>query len=182
MNSAAEMVVLVDDFDNEVGVEEKMRAHTLGLLHRAFSVFIFRRQANKIEVLLQQRQQDKYHCGGLWTNTCCSHPRVGESVMQAANRRLMEEMGVQAQLHVIGAFKYRAEFANGLIEHEFDHTLVGKYTGDIVTANPEEVQDYTWISIDELETNLKANPHLFTPWLRGALDIVLANWAIIEEL
>jgi isopentenyl-diphosphate delta-isomerase len=178
---ATEMVVLVDEHDNEIGSAEKLDAHEQGLLHRAFSVFIFRQRQDQIELLLQQRQQDKYHCGGLWTNTCCSHPRSGESIVAAAERRLHEEMGITAKLHTIGCFTYRAEFSNGLVEHEFDHTLVGKYDVDRIPFNPHEVQDYQWVTIDELQLRMQSHAHMFTPWLTGALLVVRENWALVHD-
>lgn len=181
INLATEMVVLVDEHDVEVGSAEKLSAHEQGLLHRAFSVFIFRQKNNRIELLLQQRQQDKYHCGGLWTNTCCSHPRLGETVKQAGERRLQEEMGFSAKLHPIGSFTYRAEFTNGLIEHEFDHTLVGRADFDVVPFNPNEVQDYQWVTLDELEQRMQSHAHMFTPWLTGALLVVRENWSLVHE-
>lgn len=176
-----EMVVLVDEHDNEIGIEEKMMAHKLGLLHRAFSVFIFRKNGDDFEVLLQQRQQDKYHCGGLWTNTCCSHPRQGETIVQAGERRLQEEMGISSKLMPIGSFTYRAEFSNGLVEHEFDHALVGKASVDLIPFNPNEVQDYQWVTLAELEQRMQSHAHMFTPWLSGALLVVRENWTLVHE-
>ena len=171
ITNTSEMVILVDDQDKQLGTEEKLRAHSLGLLHRAFSVFIFRGEADNLELLLQQRQIDKYHCGGLWTNTCCSHPRLGEAVVQAGQRRLTEEMGITSALQPAGAFTYRAEFANGLIEHEYDHVLVGTYAGDQIKINPSEFEAYRWVKVDELRNNLVTEPHLYTPWLSMALEI-----------
>ncbi len=169
--SQPEVVVLVDQFDNQVGTMDKMRAHSLGLLHRAFSVFILRKQDQQVEILLQQRNVDKYHCGGLWTNTCCSHPRIGEEIVAAGERRLQEEMGLQIPLQLIGNFTYRAEFANGLVEHEFDHVLVGMYDDSPINFNPTEVQDFRWIKLADLETELEHNSQAYTPWLKGALKI-----------
>src|SRR5688500_14875256 len=112
-----EHVILVDKQDTMLGVEEKIKAHQLALLHRAFSVFVYRKQAGSIEFLLQQRHKNKYHSGGLWTNTCCSHPRVGESIVFAGERRLKEEMSVQVPLIPVGSFQYFTKFENGLTEH-----------------------------------------------------------------
>lgn len=179
---AQELVILVDEHDNPIGTEEKMRAHELGLLHRAFSVFIFRKGRHNIELLLQQRQRDKYHCGGMWTNTCCSHPRLGESVLEAAQRRLQEEMGFNTKLQTIGAFMYRAEFNNGLIEHEYDYALIGTWDGQQINFNPDEVQDYQWVTLTELELRMQTHPAVFTPWLGGALAIVKDNWSHVENL
>jgi len=180
INNASEMVVLVDAHDNQLGLEEKIRAHEQGLLHRAFSVFIFRNSGDTPELLLQQRNINKYHCGGLWTNTCCSHPRTGEEIVNAGERRLQEEMGFYAKLHHVGAFKYRAEFANGLIEHEFDHVLLGTYNGSELEFNPDEVQAYRWVSIADLKLNLAAEPENYTPWLAAALAIVENKWSLIS--
>jgi isopentenyl-diphosphate delta-isomerase len=130
-----EMIVLVDKNDNQIGLAEKMQAHEHGLLHRAFSVFIVRTNVNGYEILMQQRNSNKYHCGGLWTNTCCSHPRDQENIIQAAQRRLQEEMGLQIDLQEIGTFTYRAAFSNGLVEHEYDHVMLGFYKGEEFTVN-----------------------------------------------
>src|SRR5690348_5807899 len=119
-----EQVVLVNEEDQEVGTMEKMEAHRRGVLHRAFSVFIFNKQG---EMLLQQRAQEKYHSGGLWTNACCSHPRPGEEVSEGAGRRLVEELGFETELQPVFNFVYKANFENGLIEHEFDHVYFGTY-------------------------------------------------------
>ena len=181
INTAPERVILVDEHDNQLGLAEKMQAHTLGLLHRAFSVFIFRKHNNNLELLLQQRQQDKYHCGGLWTNTCCSHPRAGETVLQAGERRLYEEMGIRSKLQVLGAFKYRAEFSNGLVEHEYDYALFGKYNDELIQFNQAEVQGYKWVTLEQLQQDMLSHPEKFTPWLGGALAIVLANLTLIQE-
>lgn len=169
-----EQVILVDECDRVIGTEEKLIAHQKALLHRAFSVFIFRRRENSIELLLQQRHRDKYHCGGLWTNTCCSHPRIDESVEQAALRRLKEEMSIQTPLKRVGAFHYIAKFENGLTENEFDHVLVGEYDGiEPIVVNPSEVQDYCWVSFSKLLINLEEDPKQYTPWLKPALNLVL---------
>ncbi len=167
-----ELVILVDDQDNQIGLAEKMQAHQQGLLHRAFSVFIIRHNAGAYEILLQQRNVSKYHCGGLWTNTCCSHPRDQESIQQAAERRLQEEMGLQLKLQEIGTFIYRSTFSNGLIEHEYDHVLLGEYNGTEFAVNITEVQDCQWMTPDALQKSLAANPNLYTPWLCTALNIV----------
>jgi len=176
-----EQVILVDQHDNELGLEEKIRAHSLGLLHRAFSVFVFRQQDGHLELLLQQRNADKYHCGNLWTNTCCSHPRTGETVVAAAQRRLQEEMGLQLSLLLTGNFIYRAEFSNGLVEHEFDHVLIGMYDGSAINFNPEEVQAYRWVTLDQLALELANSPQSFTPWLQKALVIVQQNLQLLPQ-
>lgn len=172
-STVIERVILVDEHDNAIGSEEKLRAHTLGLLHRAFSIFIFRINNSKLELLLQQRNPDKYHCGGLWTNTCCSHPRVGEELSEAIHRRLQEEMGFTTNLQLVGAFKYRAELANGLIEHEYDHVFVGMYNADEIKFNPDEVYACRWIALDDLSKRLEQHTEEFTPWFAEALSLVV---------
>ena len=153
-------VVLVNMYDQETGEMEKMPAHEQGLLHRAFSVFLFR----KNEVLLQKRASSKYHCGGLWTNTCCSHPGMGESVEESAIKRLMEELGISVDsLQEVHSFVYRAQFSNGLTEYEYDHVLVGEYDGDF-KVDPEEVDEVRWVPIKELMEDLVTNPEKYTPW------------------
>jgi len=137
-----DQIVLVDKDDREVGKAEKMAVHKKGLLHRAFSVLVFN---SKGELLLQQRAKEKYHCGGLWTNTCCSHPRKGETVSQAAHRRLLEEMGVDCELEEIFSFSYRVDFPNGLTENELDHVLIGK-SDSRPKPDPKEVEQWKWIN------------------------------------
>ena len=167
-----ETLVLVDEHDNEVGQAEKLSVHQYGELHRAFSIFIFRMNGEKQELLLQQRNSNKYHCGNLWTNTCCGHPRVGESVIAAAERRLYEEMLFHAKLIRIDSFYYYAACDNGLIEHELDHVLIGNYQDDIAQVNAQEVQDFRWITIEEVEQELMQFPERFTPWFAKALALI----------
>ncbi|MFA9220462.1 MAG: isopentenyl-diphosphate Delta-isomerase [Sediminibacterium sp.] len=164
-----EYVILVDEQDNTIGKMEKHQAHLEGLLHRAFSIFIFNSE-NKL--LLQKRASSKYHCGGLWTNTCCSHPRENETVQEAANRRLQEEMGMQCDLTPIFSFIYKANFENGLTEHEFDHVFFGE-SNQIPSINIEEVEDYRFVGIEELQLEIKESPQNFTPWFMIALDRVI---------
>lgn len=163
-------VVLVDMDDYEVGRAEKMTAHEQGLLHRAFSVFLF----HEDKVLLQKRASTKYHCGGLWTNTCCSHPRQGECVEDAAVRRLREELDICVdRVKEVHSFVYHREFDNGLTEFEYDHVLVAEYDGTW-TENPEEVDEVAWVSIEELKEDIVLQPQKYTPWfivaLKAALD------------
>ena len=173
------MMVLVDEQDQVLGVEEKLKAHQLGLLHRAFSVFIYRKcleDKETVEFLLQQRHVDKYHCGGLWTNTCCSHPRLNEDIVLAGQRRLKEEMSIDLPLRKVGSFKYKAIFENGLTEHEFDHVLVGEYDGlQPIVLDPNEAQDYRWISKERLLRELDLYAEHYTPWLKQALNLVLED-------
>lgn len=168
-----EYVILVDLHDNEIGKEEKLNAHEKGLLHRAFSVFLFRKKNNQTQLLLQQREKNKYHCGGLWANTCCSHPRAGESVTDAGKRRLKEEMGIQLEtpLTDVGSFHYKAAFDNGLIEHEVDHVLVGTIDSDSIPFNTDEVEKTAWVTLDELDDQYKRYPERYTPWFMPAFTL-----------
>lgn len=168
--TATDHVILVDQNDAPLGTAEKLAAHQAGLCHRAFSVFIFRRQP-VIELLLQQRAQGKYHSPGLWTNTCCSHPRPGETVLQAGERRLKEEMGIGTTLTWTGKFHYIAHFNNGLIENEVDHVLIGSLQNMHLQVNPEEVSDYRWMNLINLEKELAMTPEHFTPWFKQALEM-----------
>ncbi len=159
-------VILVDEQDNEIGVMEKLRAHELGKLHRAFSVFIFN---DKKELLLQQRAINKYHSGGLWTNTCCSHPRPNETIKDAAIRRLYEEMGMTCDLKIINNFIYKTEFENGLIEHEFDYILTG-ISNLTPLINKTEVESYKWQQISEIQNDINLNANQFTTWFKIAIQ------------
>ena len=169
-----EQVVLVNERDEELGLMEKMEAHEKALLHRAFSVFVFNQQG---ELLLQQRALDKYHSGGLWTNTCCSHPRPNELVANAASRRLKEEMGFETPLEKVFDFIYQASFDNGLTEHEFDHVFVGYYDGDI-HVNPAEVNDYTFRSMESIQASLQQHDGLFTAWIEIIFPRVMDWWQL----
>lgn len=161
-----EKVILVDREDNEIGSMRKMEAHEKGLLHRAFSVFIFNKEG---ELLLQQRALDKYHSPGQWTNTCCSHQRFGESNIEAGRRRLQEEMGFTTDLENCFSFIYKAPFENGLTEHEFDHVLVGYYDGK-PKINPLEVNDYKWMRLEDVKEDLANNPNEYTVWFKIIFD------------
>ena len=157
-----EEVILVNKKDIQLGLMPKMEAHRKGVLHRAFSVFIFK---SSRELLIQKRSSQKYHSPGLWTNTCCSHQRDGESTIDAANRRLNEEMGLNADLKEIFSFIYRANLKNGLIEHEFDHVLVG-YTDLSPIINIKEVEDWKWVDLSILEHDIDKNPSIYTEWFK----------------
>jgi isopentenyl-diphosphate delta-isomerase len=163
-----EFVILVDEQDNAIGSMEKQQAHVEGLLHRAFSIFIFNSEK---KILLQKRAATKYHCGGLWTNACCSHPRENENTHDAANRRLQEEMGMQCELKPIFSFVYKAEFENGLIEHEFDHVFLGE-SDQTPSINNQEVDEFRYIGIPELQIEIQSSPQKFTPWFIIALERV----------
>lgn len=163
-----EEVVLVDEKDNELGLMEKMEAHQKGLLHRAFSVFVFNSNG---ELLLQKRAASKYHSGGLWTNTCCSHPRKGETALVAANRRLKEEMGMGCKLEKAFHFIYKSALDNELTEHELDHVFVG-FTDDKPVLNSDEAEDFKYISLERLTQEIKTNPDNYTIWLKTCLPQV----------
>ena len=165
-------IILVNEHDDMVGIMDKMEAHKQGLLHRAFSVFIFN---SKGEMLLQQRALTKYHSGGLWTNACCSHPAPGEKTKEAAQRRLMEELGFETPIEKIFDFVYKAEFDNGLTEHEFDHVFAGEYEGN-VDVDPEEVKDYCYKGISEIKNMLQENPQKFTAWFAIAFPKIEDWW------
>jgi len=159
-----EQVILVNPQDEPIGVMEKMEAHKKGLLHRAFSIFIFNKKG---EMLIQQRAFEKYHSGGLWTNTCCSHPQPGETTAAAAARRLQQEMGFQTDLKKSFSFVYKTDFDNGLTEHEVDHVFIGEYEGAIL-PNPEEVCNYEYRSMNSIREAIQSTPQLFTSWFKIA--------------
>lgn len=169
-------VILVNEFDEEIGVMEKLEAHQKGLLHRAFSVFIFNDQN---EMLLQKRALDKYHSGGLWTNTCCSHPSENETILDAGVRRLKEEMNYKADLHTSFSFIYKVALDNDLTEHELDHVLIGKSNVNPV-LNPDEASDYKWISIDEVSKDLIENKNSYTYWF----NLIMSQYSneLLESL
>jgi isopentenyl-diphosphate delta-isomerase len=157
-----EKVILVDSQDRQLGLMEKMEAHERAILHRAFSVFIFN---NRGQVMLQQRAHSKYHSGGLWTNTCCSHPRDGETVEQAGLRRLREEMGFETELKYGFYFIYKAELEQGLTEHELDHVLIG-YFNQEPTINHEEVASWRWMDLEDLIHDMESYPNHYTAWFK----------------
>ncbi len=163
-----EKVILVDHDDGELGSMEKLEAHRTGKLHRAFSIFIFNRGH---QLLLQKRADHKYHSGGLWTNTCCSHPRPGDNLKMAAHRRLQEEMGFDCELHHKFHFTYSADFENGLVENELDHVFIGWFDGFPV-INREEASEWRYVSLPALKEEIKQSPSKFTVWLKIALPKV----------
>ncbi|MBL7924792.1 MAG: isopentenyl-diphosphate Delta-isomerase [Bacteroidia bacterium] len=164
-----DFVVLVDENDVETGIMEKLEAHRKGLLHRAFSIFIFN---DKDELLLQKRAAHKYHSAGLWTNTCCSHPGPAEDLLEAASKRLKWEMGLDVEsLRVETKFIYRAEFENGLTEYELDYIIRGKSNLDPV-LNPDEAESFRWQAIPELRKDISSHPESYTFWFR---EIILKN-------
>ncbi len=157
-----EQVILVNEKDEQIGLMEKIEAHQKALLHRAFSVFVFN---DKDEVMIQQRALGKYHSPGLWTNTCCSHQKPGETNTQAGERRLQEEMGFTTPLKEVTSFIYKAPFDNGLTEHEFDYILIGHYN-DVPQINEEEVASWKWVTLDFLKKDIQANPDIYTAWFK----------------
>lgn len=172
-----EKVILVDLDDNQIGIMEKMAAHQNGgTLHRAFSVFLFNK---KNELLLQRRAFSKYHSGGLWTNTCCSHPRPGELILEAGARRMEEELGITCPLEESFSFIYKATLDNELTEYEFDHVLVGDYSGETL-LNYDEVDSVKWLTLSEIKKLMVEQPNDFTVWFKIAFDQVEQHKLIKE--
>lgn len=157
-----EQVILVDKDDNQLGLMEKIEAHEKAILHRAFSVFVFNDEG---ELMLQQRAKEKYHSPLLWTNTCCSHQRNGETNIQAGKRRLQEEMGFVCKLEEVFSFIYKAPFDNGLTEHELDHVMVGRFNNDPV-INKKEVENYKWMPLEAVKEDIKEKPEEYTAWFK----------------
>nr|ELR5259262.1 isopentenyl-diphosphate Delta-isomerase [Providencia rettgeri] len=160
-----DQLILVNENDEPIGVMPKLLAHQLGRLHRAFSIFIFNDQN---ELLIQQRALHKYHSAGQWANSCCSHPKPHEDTLQAAQRRLNEELGFITPLTHVGSFTYHAEVSGGLIEHEYDHLYVGHYN-KVIYPNIEEVASIRWVSISKLIHEINQQPEIFTPWFKKIL-------------
>ena len=161
-----EKVILVNEKDEPIGLMNKLEAHQKAVLHRAFSVFILN---DKKEVMLQQRAHQKYHSPLLWTNTCCSHQREGETNIQAGTRRLFEEMGFTSELKELFHFIYKAPFDNGLTEHELDHVMIGSYN-DAPKINPDEVESWKWMSIEAIKNDIQAKPENYTVWFKIIFD------------
>ena len=157
-----EKVILVNEKDEQIGLMSKLEAHEKALLHRAFSIFIFN---DKNELMLQQRALNKYHSPGLWTNTCCSHQRDGETNIEAGKRRLQEEMGFVTMLEESISFIYKAPFDNGLTEHEYDHVMLGKYNENPI-LNKEEVANWKWMPLDDVKINIELHPEVYTEWFK----------------
>jgi len=167
----SESVVLVDDSDQRQGTAEKLRAHVEGQLHRAFSVFVFDREHR---LLLQRRARNKYHSGGLWSNTCCSHPRPGETPEAAAKRRLQEEMGFSCAITPAFSTTYKTSVGDDLIEHEYVHVFIGTADGIRIQPDPEEVSEWAWVEPSALRDDVESRPERYTPWFRLLLDDALA--------
>lgn len=163
---AEEQVILVNEKDEQIGLMPKLEAHQKGVLHRAFSVFIFNEQN---ELMLQQRALHKYHSPGLWTNTCCSHQRDGETSLAAGERRLQEEMGFVVPLKETTSFIYKAPFDNGLTEHELDHILLGTYSG-VPEICEDEVAAWKWMPLEAVKDDIKARPEIYTAWFKIIFD------------
>ena len=161
-----EEVILVDINDVPLGTMPKMEAHEKAILHRAFSVFILNKEG---QLMLQQRALSKYHSPGLWTNTCCSHQRLGETNLEAGTRRLQEEMGIKTPLEELFSFIYKAPFDNGLTEHEFDHVILG-YCDSAPIINREEVANWKWMNLEEIITEIKTTPDNYTAWFKIIFD------------
>ena len=161
-----EQVILVNENDEQIGLMAKLEAHEKAVLHRAFSVFIFN---TKNELMLQKRAAHKYHSPNLWTNTCCSHQRDGETNIEAGTRRLQDEMGFVADLEESISFIYKAPFDNGLTEHEFDHVMIG-YHNDEPKINFEEVSDWKWMSLEDVKVDIAVHPELYTEWFKIIFD------------
>jgi isopentenyl-diphosphate delta-isomerase len=161
-----ENVILVNKDDEQIGLMPKLEAHEKALLHRAFSVFVLN---SNNEIMLQQRAHHKYHSPLLWTNTCCSHQREGETNIEAGSRRLFEEMGFKTELKELFHFIYKAPFDNGLTEHELDHVMIG-YSNESPVINPEEVEDWKWMGIDAVKNDMQVHPELYTVWFKIIFD------------
>ena len=166
-----QLLILVDEKDKEWGKLEKMEVHRLGLLHRAFSVFIFNSAG---ELLMQQRAENKYHSASLWSNTCCSHPTFGEDLKQAVNRRLKEELGLKVNTEFLFSFIYKIRFDNGLTEHEFDHVFFG-ISDHRPHPDPAEVKNIKYVKPEDLEKDLAENPGLYSEWLRLCFRDIISN-------
>ncbi|QBR01323.1 isopentenyl-diphosphate Delta-isomerase [Paraburkholderia pallida] len=166
-------VILVDEHDREVGTMEKLTAHEQGLLHRAVSVYVFNARD---ELLLQRRAAVKYHCGGLWTNTCCGHPLPGERTVDAAQRRLREEMGLGCELAKAFEFSYRAELPGGLVEHEYGHIFFGR-SDSVPELDADEADAFMYCSIDDIRGGFVRTPQVYTPWFRLVFPTVLAHFS-----
>jgi isopentenyl-diphosphate delta-isomerase len=164
-----DLLILVDDNDNEIGLMEKHPVHKQGRLHRAFSVFIFN---SNDELLLQQRADNKYHSAALWSNTCCSHPLHGEPIYVTIKKRLREEMGIECDTRFQFSFIYKTEFENGLTEYEFDHVYFGQ-SDNLPVVNPLEVKDWKYISLDKLQQDILENPNDYSAWLKICLTKII---------
>jgi isopentenyl-diphosphate Delta-isomerase len=171
MNDAGEQVILVDEHDTEIGLGAKLDMHERGILHRAFSIYVFNDAG---ELLLQKRAAGKYHSGGVWANTCCGHPRHGEENSSAAHRRLQEEMGFDCPLQEIPSTVYRAGLGRGMVEHEFLHVFIGRFNGT-PAPDPKEAEDVAWVSLEQLQKDIAAAPERYSQWLKICLPHVIKH-------
>lgn len=169
-------LILVDENDRPIGTMEKMEVHKKAILHRAFSIFVFN---SKGDMLLHQRANNKYHSAGLWTNACCSHPHKGQETIEAAEKRLHEEMGFTVALKKAFDFTYKAKLDNGLTEHEYDHVFIGDYDGDIY-PNEEEVKDFCFVNMNEIKASLQSHPQKYTEWFKIAFPKVEEYLASVQ--
>jgi isopentenyl-diphosphate Delta-isomerase len=176
-NTSEERVVLVNERDEAIGIEAKTKAHLLGALHRAFSVFVVNSAG---QLLVQKRALTKYHSRGLWSNTCCGHPRPEETITEASRRRLTEEMGFESNLKEVFSFVYRADLEDGLIENEYDHVLVGFFDG-VPKPDPAEISEWRWVDIEGLSVDLKRCPWNYTYWFRTSFDRFVQVWASLTK-
>ena len=166
-------IILVNMNDDEIGCCEKMEAHRIPALHRAFSVFLYKRTGKKLHMLLQKRAEGKYHSGGLWTKACCSHPRRGETLAEAVPRRMAEELGIVAEVTEEFSFTYFHRFSENCAEFEFDHVFTGKWEGEVV-PDPEEISEVSWMEFSDIEQRMMARPDSFSPWFLIAAPKVMA--------
>lgn len=166
-----ESVILVDENDNAIGTMEKMEAHHRGILHRAFSILIFNSRG---QMLVQKRARTKYHSGGLWTNACCSHPKPDETIEETTRKRLIHEMGIDVHTTFSYKFLYKANLDSNLIEHELDHVFIGVFDGE-PNVNPEEVEDWKFVNLNDLRIDTQLHPERYTQWFRLILQHELIN-------
>jgi isopentenyl-diphosphate delta-isomerase len=171
-----EELILVNEDDQVIGIGEKLQTHLIGALHRAFSIFIFNSAG---QLLLQKRSSTKYHSQGLWSNTCCGHPRMGESIVEASRRRLVEEMGFECELRKVFEFIYRSELDNGLCEHEYDHVVVGKFDG-VPKPNRAEVDEWKWLDPMAIKLDIEAHPEDYTYWFRISFDDLCRSIKLVD--
>jgi isopentenyl-diphosphate delta-isomerase len=172
-----ERVILVDAMNNGIGTMEKMEVHRKGLLHRAFSIFIFDSEG---KMLIHRRAAEKYHCAGLWTNACCSHPRPNEILQDELKRRLLHEMGFYTELSKAFDFTYRSDLGNGMIEYEYDEVFMGNYSGE-VNPNPREVGAWRFEAVETIRSEILLNPESFTPWFRMLFDPITKHHSRLQR-